>query len=81
MAELKDLQSLVVKVRSERGFTTDPVRIYALHFDPSRLADELADSMVLLCALASEFDVDLETAVRSKFIAADSRRHWASAKQ
>ena len=87
MAELKELQTLVAKVRRERGFTTDPIRIYALlneeigeiggelkktwspnydSFDSSRLADELADSMVLLCALASEFKVDLETAIRSK---------------
>ena len=101
MPELTELQSLIVKVRSERGFTTDPVRIYALlneevgeiggelkktwspnydGFDPSKLADELADAMVLLCALASEFDVELESAVRAKFIDKDSQRHWASAK-
>ena len=30
MAELKDLQALVAKTRSERGFMRDPVRMYAL---------------------------------------------------
>ncbi len=43
------------------------------------LADELADVFVLVSALASNFDIDLETAVRRKFIEADSRRRWATA--
>ena len=49
--------------------------------DPSRLADELADSIVLLCALASEFNVDVESAIRSKFVDDDAQRHWSSANQ
>ena len=98
---MKDLQALILKIRSERGFTTDPIRMYALlneevgevggelkrtwspnydEFDPARLADELADTMVLTCALASEFNIDLESAIRSKFVSRDSGRVWASAK-
>ncbi len=50
-------------------------------FDPSRLADELADSVVLLFALASEFNVDVESAIRSKFVDGDAQRRWSSANQ
>ncbi len=102
MAEVKELQSLIARVRKERGFTTDPLQIYTLlneeigeiggelkriwspnydAFDPSRLADELADSIVLLCALASEFNVDVESAIRSKFVDSDAQRRWSSASE
>lgn len=47
-------------------------------FDPERLAPELADMFVLLSALASEVQVDLETAVRNKFFRADQDRDWPS---
>ncbi len=47
--------------------------------DVEALAAELADSFVVLSALASAFDVDLETAVRSKFFGSDADRPWASA--
>lgn len=43
------------------------------------LANELADVFVLTSALASRYDIDLETAVRNKFIAADATRTWATA--
>lgn len=49
----------------------------ALHNDD--LADELADVFVLLSALASTFDVDLDDAVRAKFFDSDSHRTWATA--
>ncbi len=47
--------------------------------DVDALADEIADALVLLSALASVFDVDLDAAVTRKFFAADSQRDWASA--
>ncbi len=43
------------------------------------LADELADVFVLLSALASRHDIDLEQAVTSKFFQADATRSWATA--
>lgn len=43
------------------------------------LADELADVFVLVSAIATAFDVDLETAVRSKFFKADASRRWVTA--
>ncbi len=42
----------------------------------SELGDEIADAFVLLSALASNFDIDLEQAVTRKFLEADSQRHW-----
>tara|TARA_R110001583_G_scaffold67490_9_gene192980 strand:- start:3778 stop:4110 length:333 start_codon:yes stop_codon:yes gene_type:complete len=48
-------------------------------FSRERVANELADTFVLLSALASEFDIDLESAVESKFFNSDSERKWASA--
>ncbi len=43
------------------------------------LADELADVVVLASALASAYDIDIEQAIRRKFIEADGERPWASA--
>jgi diadenosine tetraphosphate (Ap4A) HIT family hydrolase/NTP pyrophosphatase (non-canonical NTP hydrolase) len=45
------------------------------------LANELADVLVLVSALASSFDLDLHQAVETKFFGADSERHWATAAQ
>ncbi|MEM8924688.1 MAG: hypothetical protein AAGD35_14390 [Actinomycetota bacterium] len=39
----------------------------------------MADSFVLLTALAAAFEIDLEQAVLSKFFEADGRRGWATA--
>lgn len=47
-------------------------------FSADRLAPELADVFVLVCALASEHDIDLESAVRRKFFDHDSARPWRS---
>ena len=98
--EVKELQALITSTREARGFTTDPLELYALlneeigeiarelkkiwspnydGFDPSGLGDEVADSIVLLCALASAFDVDVESAVRAKFLEQDAQRRWPSA--
>lgn len=47
--------------------------------DPQRLGTEIADTFVLLCALASEYEIDLEIQVRSKFFRTDAERDWPSA--
>ena len=49
-------------------------------FSKERVANEIADTFVLLSALASEFDIDLESAVETKFFKSDSKRKWVSAK-
>ncbi|MEX0751049.1 MAG: hypothetical protein WD359_09605 [Dehalococcoidia bacterium] len=49
-------------------------------FDPKRLSDELADAFVMLAAIASEFNVDLASAVDSKFVRKDGEREWRSAR-
>ena len=47
--------------------------------DVERLAPELADVFVLLSALASEYEIDLASAIQSKFFEADADRPWPSA--
>ena len=47
-------------------------------FEVEDLQDELADVMVLLLALANQFDIDIETAVR-RIIEKDDDRKWVSA--
>ena len=49
-------------------------------FSKDRMANEIADTFVLLSALASEFEIDIASAVEAKFFKADSNRKWASAK-
>ncbi len=44
-----------------------------------KLGDELADAFVVLSALASSYGIDLDQAVRAKFLGADGARTWASA--
>jgi len=66
MAELSEIQALVSETRHRRGFTTDPVQIFTL------LTEEVGE-------VAARYDIDLETAVRNKFIAADATRTWATA--
>jgi len=48
-------------------------------FDAHQLGDELADTFNLLYALASEYNIDLEGQVRTKFFIADGDRDWPSA--
>ena len=100
MSSLADVQKQIASVRSERGFTTDPVRILALLTEelgevaaevkktwsdnypdlvPEDLGNELADVLVLVSALASSFDLDLEQAVDAKFFGTDAARTWATA--
>ncbi len=100
MAELTDLQARIERTRSERGFTTEPLRLFTLlseevgevaaelkktwsanygDLSVDELANELADAFVLLSAIASKFDIDLEAAVESKFFTADAERDWVTA--
>ncbi|MFP3899323.1 MAG: MazG nucleotide pyrophosphohydrolase domain-containing protein [Acidimicrobiia bacterium] len=48
-------------------------------FEVERLACELADVLVLVCALASAHGVDLDHSVRHKFFEVDADRTWKSA--
>ena len=45
-----------------------------------RMANEIAHTFVVLYALASEFEIDMASAVEAKFFKADSKRKWTSAK-
>ncbi len=47
-------------------------------FSRERLADELADSFVLIAALATAFDIDLNDALEKKFFEKDAQRAWRS---
>ena len=47
-------------------------------FNRDQLQEEIADAFVLLSALATGFDVDLEKAVAEKFFKKDSTRVWKS---
>ena len=61
--------------------STELKRLWSPNYDAfskDRIANEIADTFVVLSALASEFDIDLESAVEKKFFNADSKRKWAS---
>jgi len=47
-------------------------------FSEDRVSNEIADTFVLLSALVSQFNIDLESAVETKFFHSDSKRKWAS---
>jgi NTP pyrophosphatase (non-canonical NTP hydrolase) len=100
MAELRELQGLVGNIRQERGFTMDPLRIFALlteevgevacelkrtwspnyeAFSKEDLADELADVLVCLLALANKFEIDVAEALEEKLLRKDGQRTWKSA--
>ena len=44
-------------------------------FSLQRLRDEIADSFVCLCALANQYGIDLEEAVKDKFFEKDADRY------
>jgi len=102
LAELREIQSLVAKIRRERGFTMEPSRILALlteevgevagelkrtwspnygAFSMEDLGHELADVLVCLPALANQFDIDVEAALREKLVHLDGKRTWKSAER
>ena len=43
------------------------------------LQEEIADAFMLLAALATQFDIDMEEAVVDKFFGKDGVREWKSA--
>ncbi len=49
-------------------------------FEIDALNDELADVLVLLLALANQFDIDMETAILQK-IDKDGDRNWVSSQK
>ena len=102
VADLRKIQNLVGQIRRERGFTMDPVRIFALlteevgevaselkrtwspnyeAFSKEDLGHELADALVCLLALANQFDIDVEEALREKLVHRDGQRTWKSAEE
>ena len=48
-------------------------------FTKEALADELADVLVCVLALANQFEIDLEQALLDKLVNKDSQREWKSA--
>ena len=50
-------------------------------FDRDQLQEEIADTFVLLSALATQFSIDMEEAVVDKFFRKDGGREWKSAGQ
>ena len=56
-------------------------RLWSVNYDDfsrERIREEIADAFVLLAALATEFDIDIEEAVCSKFFRKDGLREWKS---
>ncbi len=97
-----DLQALVGAVRQARGFTMDPLQIFALlneevgevaaelkctwspnysDFSKESLAEEVADALVCLLALANQFEIDVEQALVGKLVEKDGERVWPSARK
>ncbi len=100
MTDVRELQAEIERVRAERGYMNDPVRLLCLLTEElgeiaaeikktwsdnypdlviDDLASEISDVYVGLSALASAFDIDLEDAVRSKFLGSDASRRWNTA--
>ncbi len=48
-------------------------------FKRDHLQEEIADAFVLLAALATQFDIDMEEALVDKFFRKDGVREWKSA--
>jgi NTP pyrophosphatase (non-canonical NTP hydrolase) len=48
-------------------------------FSKADLADELADVMVCVLALANRFEIDIGRALEEKLLHKDARRTWKSA--
>ena len=48
-------------------------------FNCHQLQEEIADAFVLLAALATQFDINIEGAVVDKFFRKDRAREWKSA--
>ena len=72
---------LVLLIEEIGEISSELKRLWSKNYDefnPDRLSDEIADTFVLLSALASEFEIDIGQAVESKFFSKDSKRMWKS---
>lgn len=69
------LQLQMLLMEEVGSISTELKPLWSTHydaFDRLRLADELADTFVILCGIADVFDIDLEQAVESKFFTQDT---------
>jgi len=60
----------IVEKRAERGFVTDLLKSYILFTEE---IGEIADVFCLLCALANEFDIDIERSLKRKVFDMDDQ--------
>ena len=78
-----DPSKLLVLLTEEVGEVASEIKLswsdnYG-EFSRNRLKDEIADVFVVLTALASRYDIDLEQAVVEKFLEKDASRKWGTA--
>ncbi len=79
MAPINILALLVEEVGEVAGALK---RTWSPNYQPfvqQELEDELADVLGLVMALANQYDIDLEAALRHKLIDHDGKRTWKSA--
>ena len=78
-----DPVKLQVLLTEEVGeITAEIKKLWSVNYDDfnrDRLQEEIADVFVLLAALATRFDIDIEEAVTTKFFGKDGAREWKSA--
>ena len=78
-----DLVKLAVLLSEEVGEIASEIkRLWSKNYDQfcaNRLEEEIADTFVVLAALANQFDIDIEDAIERKFFDKDAQREWKSA--
>lgn len=79
-----DPVKLAVLLTEEVGeIASELKRLWSKNYDEfsaDRLKEEIADTFVILAALADQFDIDIEAAVEGKFFGKDARREWKSSR-
>ena len=77
-----DPVKLAVLLSEEIGeIASELKRLWLINYDEfraDRLKEEVADTFVILVALANQFDIDIEEAVEGKFFGKDAQREWKS---
>ena len=77
-----DPVKLAVLLSEEIGeIASELKRLWSINYDEfraDRLKEEVADTFVILVALANQFDIDIEEAVEGKFFGKDAQREWKS---
>ena len=77
-----DPVKLAVLLSEEIGeIASELKRLWSINHDEfraDRLKEEVADTFVILVALANQFDIDIEEAVEGKFFGKDAQREWKS---